>query len=114
MLGGHTVPKRDDSEACLYIIFKLILQIVDYSGSGSGNMKEDLLSWSQASSDEEIKRLKEEAMDLDMGSIWNEIGKNAGNHKLRDIMREVFEVVTNLDFKEKPDYDGNQQQLQQY
>lgn len=33
VLGGHTVSKRDDLEACLYIIFELILQIVDYSVS---------------------------------------------------------------------------------
>lgn len=105
VLSGHTVSRRDDLEACLYIMIELILQIQHYHENSGGVVSDNLLSWSTAKSDDDIKRLKEEAMDLDHGTIWSLIGRD-GNQTLSDGMKEVFGVVTSLDFKEKPEYDG--------
>ncbi len=102
VLSGHTVSRRDDIEACIYILIELILQLREYGQSG--RIKEDLLCWSQARSDEEIKRMKMETMDLDSGRVWDMIAEH-GNGKLRDGIKGVFEDVRNLEFKAKPDYD---------
>ena len=42
VVGDHTMLKRDDLEACLYIIFELILQIVDYSVSSQHVFHQEL------------------------------------------------------------------------
>eukprot|EP00979_Chaetoceros_neogracilis_P014726 scaffold4843_cov266-Chaetoceros_neogracile.AAC.8 len=102
VLNGHTVSRRDDVEACIYVMVEFILVLMDPS-DGSKSMEElALLPWSQAKSDEEIKDSKERAMDT-KGEIWNMIGQN-GNQELRDGVKTVFDLVRGLDFKEKPDY----------
>ncbi len=100
VLSGHTVSRRDDLEACLYIIMELILQIRHFSSTG-GIISENLLSWSAAKSDGEVQRLKEEAMHLETGSMWTLLGRD-GNQSLSDAVKQLFEIITNLEFKEKP------------
>jgi len=115
VLSGHTVGRRDDLEACFYVLVELVLQIVAYkndcnsSSTRSSNaqrridIQTDLLPWSNAKSDEEIIRLKEDAMS-DHGVIWKLLA-NHGNEALSLEMKEIYGLIRSLDYKQKPNYD---------
>jgi len=121
---GHTVSRRDDLEACGYVICELILQLGEYVSSNSGGVngtsvvKDGLLPWSRGMSDTEVLKVKEEAMkcfssknvDDDKSSLSSEfydsLAKGRGNREsVADVMRDYFNIVMNLKYKEKPDYD---------
>lgn len=102
VLNGHTVSRRDDIEACIYVLMEFILQITACS-QGNRDL-EDLLPWSKARSDEEIRKMKEDAVD-DKGDIWDILAQN-GNKVLSKNVKQVFEIVRSMEFKDKPDYEG--------
>lgn len=111
VLSGHTVSRRDDLESCFYIWVELVLQIVAYKNKADSSRNAqsrqdvpmDLLPWSKAKSDEEIKRLKEDAMS-DEGIVWKLLA-NDGNDGFSLQMKEIYKWIRSLDFKEKPNYD---------
>ena len=102
VLNGHTVSRRDDIEACVYVLMEFILQITACS-QGNRDL-EDLLPWSKARSDEEIRKMKEDALDA-KGDIWDMLAQN-GNKLLSKNVKEVFKIVRSMEFKDKPDYEG--------
>lgn len=108
VLNGHTVSRRDDLEAVGYVLLELILQLRNFSGEIDEEVQQDLLPWSRAKSDEEIRDQKECAVQgSDGGVFWNDmIGCEGRDHKVRDVMKEFMNIVGALQFKEQPDYDG--------
>ena len=106
VLNGHTVSRRDDLEACIYVLIEFILALQHVDACNGKKTMEDLalLPWTKAKSDEEIKVMKERAMD-DKGEIWSMIANN-GNEALKGGIKSIFDLVRGLEFKEKPDYDA--------
>jgi serine/threonine protein kinase len=139
VLSGHTVSRRDDMEALGYVIVELILQLLDYNkkhiikssksrsaSSTSSRRKQttaaavldiddvdlDLLPWSNcgAKSDDEIFKLKKNAMQSEDGILWQMLKTDYTNEDddknyIGEIFKQYFEYVMKLQFKEKPDYD---------
>ena len=111
VLNGHTISRRDDLEACIYVLIEFVLALQHQHDDVNGNDNDKktmeelaLLPWTKAKSDEEIKAMKERAMD-DKGEIWSMIANN-GNDALKGGIKSIFDLVRGLEFKEKPDYDA--------
>ena len=123
VLNGHTVSRRDDLESVGYVIVELILQLMDgrkciQTKKGRNNcldmnqVKMDLLPWNtpSVSSDEEIYTLKKNAMNETNGDIWKLLSNDNNNNNnnrscCREVMKEYFDIVMKLEYKEKPNYD---------
>jgi len=108
VMRGHTLSRRDDLEACGYVICELILQLREYasdcnSGSSSRNeveVKENLLPWSGGTSDEQLLRLKEKALsNEDGGAFYKSLSSAAAG-----IMEQFFDIVGTMEYRETPDY----------
>lgn len=109
-MKGHTVSRRDDLEACGYVICETMLQVMEYASSGGNEVgvKEGLLPWSKGTSDEHVLRLKKEALsNEDDGAFWNSLSIGEGNKKYAaGIMKVYFDVITKMGYNEAPDYDN--------
>ena len=109
VLEGNTPSRRDDMEALGYVIVELILFSYKHFGmlnsSSTGGRKstglDSLLPWSSCKSDEEILREKKESLN---GSLYSMI-ENDTNKTASMIMKEYFDDVRGLTYKEKPKYD---------
>ena len=110
VLEGNTPSRRDDMEALGYVIVELILfsykhfGMLDSSSSTRGRKctgLDSLLPWSSSKSDQEILRLKKESLN---GSLYLII-ENETNESASKIIKEYFDDVRGLTYKEKPKYD---------
>lgn len=102
VLSGHSVGRRDDMEAIGYVLCELILQMKAYQMSGSRVVQEDLLPWSQGKSDEEVLEMKLKAINSeDGGTFWKSLSNDNA-----EILQEYFDIITDMRFKDKPDYEN--------
>lgn len=109
IMDGHTAARRDDVEALGYVVSELILMLVASASGSAGKRKkkddDEVLPWSHASSDDELKRIKSQEMDKSKRSKSKFFAglKAAGADT---VMGNYFSAVRGLDFAEKPDYDS--------
>ncbi|KAL9189101.1 hypothetical protein ACHAXT_011591 [Thalassiosira profunda] len=108
VMAGHTVSRRDDLEALGYVIAELILML---GGGGGGSTKRgkkkkdtNVLPWSHAASDEELKRIK--AREMDRGKRHqSQLYAGLKAVGADTAMGNYFSAVLALGYAEKPDYD---------
>ena len=111
IMSGHTPSRRDDLEALGYVVSELILMLAsagaDTSGSAGRRKKNDdnVLPWSHAASDSELKQIKTREMDVSKRSTSKLFAglKSAGADI---IMGNYFSTVQGLAYTETPDYDS--------
>lgn len=112
IMSGHTASRRDDLEALGYVVSELILMLASAAGEGNsgsaGRRKkkdDNLLPWSNATSDDELKRIKTREMDESKRSSSALFAglKSAGADTT---MANYFSAVQGLAYAETPDYDS--------
>ena len=104
VMKGHTPSRRDDLEAIAYVILELMMQVGHLASS-----KKDIdvvLPWSHGTSDEDVLQRKINAVEeKDQGVFWNAVEELVGTLPV-NCMKEYLNIVSKLEFKEKPDYEA--------
>jgi serine/threonine protein kinase len=104
VMKGHTPSRRDDLEAIAYVILELMMQVGHLASS-----KKDIdviLPWSHGTSDEDVLQRKINAVEeKDQGVFWNAVEELIGTCAV-NCMKEYLNIVSKLEFKEKPDYEA--------
>ena len=108
VLDGHTASRRDDCEALFYVAAELCLLVASDAGAGGKRVSrkaDELLPWSAARSDEELKMTKSSEMDgsrRSRSSLFRAL-KAAG---VDGSLAKYLDEARSLDYAEKPDYDA--------
>jgi serine/threonine protein kinase len=111
IMSGHTPSRRDDLEALGYVVSELILMLASAGAGTSGSAGRrkkndaDVLPWSHAASDHELRQIKSREMDVSKRSTSKLFAglKSAGADI---IMGNYFSTVRGLAYTEAPDYDS--------
>ena len=109
IMSGHTPSRRDDLEALGYVVSELILMLASAGADGSAGRRkkkdDNVLPWSHAASDNELKQIKSREMDVSKRSTSKLFAglKSAGADI---IMGNYFSTVQGLAYTETPDYDS--------
>lgn len=105
VMTGHTPSRRDDLEAIGYVVLELMLLVGQY-GDGNKSDNISLLPWSIGKSDEDVLKRKVDAIEeKDKGAFWSFVTKHLGEVSTR-IMKNYLHIVSNLEFKQQPDYEA--------
>lgn len=108
VLDGHTASRRDDCEALFYVAAELCLLVASEAGAGgkrTSKKSDELLPWSAAKSDEELKRTKSSEMDgsrRSRSSLFRAL-RAAG---VDGTLAKYLDETRSLGYSEKPDYDA--------
>lgn len=102
---SHTPSRRDDIEALFYVISELIVRIV---AAANGDTKQyesntempSYLPWSHGTSDEAIGEMKKK----EVSNLNSEFYKRMGDKTTAKSMKEYFDLVRQINYKEAPDY----------
>ena len=110
VMDGNTPSRRDDLEALGYVISELILMLAS-DGGGADRRKRGndrvVLPWSRASSDDELKRIKERELDEGKRSTSALFaGLKSAGPGADIVMGSYFSSVRGLAYAETPDYDS--------
>lgn len=110
VMMGHTPSRRDDCEAIAYVMLELMLQVGAMASSKKtilqGDECLDVLPWSHGTSDDDVLQKKRNAVEeKDHGAFWNTVEEQVGTNA-RNCMKEYLNIVSKLEFKEKPDYEA--------